>query len=92
MREKPFAEWGVVRIDTMHLAALMPLTVDIGRRRERRPKRRVHQAPAPTSTQLARRAGGPQDRALYMCGCGYAFTAAVSTSVGCPECGQHQAW
>ncbi|HVL94329.1 MAG TPA: hypothetical protein VM266_00570 [Solirubrobacteraceae bacterium] len=40
----------------------------------------------------ARRAGGPQDRALYTCGCGFAFTAAVSTSVGCPHCGAGQAW
>ena len=40
----------------------------------------------------ARRAGGPQDRALYNCSCGYVFTAAVSTSVGCPHCGTSQAW
>jgi hypothetical protein len=24
--------------------------------------------------------------------CGYAFTAAVTTSVGCPHCGSEQAW
>ena len=40
----------------------------------------------------ARRSGGPQDKALYRCGCGYAFKAEVSTSVGCPHCGTHQAW
>jgi len=40
----------------------------------------------------ARRSGGPQDKALYSCGCGYAFKAEVSTSVGCPHCGTHQAW
>jgi hypothetical protein len=40
-----------------------------------------------------RRNGGPsQDRALYKCGCGYMFEAAVSTSVGCPHCGGTQAW
>ena len=53
------------------------------------------QAPAEeqsTETDSARRAGGPQDRALYECGCGAAFTAAVSTSVGCPHCGCDQAW
>jgi hypothetical protein len=50
---------------------------------------------ASTQTQLARtrRSGGPtEDRALYRCGCGHAFTAAVSTSVGCPSCGETQAW
>lgn len=45
-----------------------------------------------TATDLARRGGGPQDRALYQCGCGSAFIAAVSTSVGCPACGCGQAW
>jgi len=40
----------------------------------------------------ARRGGGPQDRALYTCECGYVFSAPVSTSVGCPHCGTDQAW
>jgi hypothetical protein len=40
----------------------------------------------------AKRSGGPEDTALYSCGCGYAFKAEVSTSVGCPHCGTHQAW
>jgi len=44
------------------------------------------------SVRRAKRSGGPQDRALYTCVCGCAFTAAVSTSVGCPHCGAHQAW
>jgi hypothetical protein len=44
------------------------------------------------ATTSARRAGGPQDRALYSCGCGHAFKASVSTSVGCPRCGTRQAW
>jgi hypothetical protein len=44
------------------------------------------------SQARAQRSGGPDDRALYRCGCGYAFTAAVSTTVGCPHCGQTQAW
>lgn len=43
-------------------------------------------------TASAKRAGGPQDNALYTCSCGCAFTAAVSTSVGCPHCGTSQAW
>jgi hypothetical protein len=39
-----------------------------------------------------RRAGGPEDRALYSCSCGYQFDAPVSASVQCPHCGQGQAW
>jgi hypothetical protein len=45
-----------------------------------------------TRTQKARRAAANEDRALYSCCCGYAFTAAVSTTVGCPHCGSAQAW
>ncbi len=45
-----------------------------------------------SETDSARRGGCPQDRALYECGCGAAFTASVSTSVGCPVCGADQAW
>ena len=52
----------------------------------------VHR-PSATATQLlARRAAAPQDSALYSCACGYAFTASVSTTVGCPQCGTCQAW
>jgi hypothetical protein len=50
------------------------------------------QTPGAPDTRAARRAGGPEDRALYACSCGYAFKAAVSTSVGCPHCGTRQAW
>jgi hypothetical protein len=39
-----------------------------------------------------RQGGGPEDQALYACGCGYAFEARVSTSVRCPHCGDDQAW
>jgi hypothetical protein len=39
-----------------------------------------------------REAGGPMDTALYTCGCGYLFSAAVSTTVSCPHCGTGQAW
>lgn len=46
-----------------------------------------------TPNNRSRRLGGPsQDRALYSCGCGYAFDALVSTSVDCPHCGDRQAW
>jgi len=40
----------------------------------------------------ARRSGGPQDRALYVCRCGSAFQAPVTASVRCPHCGEPQAW
>jgi hypothetical protein len=40
----------------------------------------------------AREAGGPEDRAMYTCSCGYVFQAEVSTSVACPHCGAGQAW
>jgi hypothetical protein len=50
-------------------------------------------APAPALKQdRARRAGGPEDHALYSCRCGYAFKARVTTTVGCPHCGETQAW
>jgi rubrerythrin len=62
-----------------------------------RPKRRAN-TPAPSappeSAEVARhrRAGGPEDVALYTCGCGYAFEATVTASVDCPHCGADQAW
>ena len=33
-----------------------------------------------------------QDNALYKCGCGMIFDAPVTASVGCPHCGERQAW
>lgn len=42
--------------------------------------------------EKVRRAGGPLDEAVYSCACGYVFSAAVSTTVGCPHCGADQAW
>jgi predicted Zn-ribbon and HTH transcriptional regulator len=30
--------------------------------------------------------------ASYVCGCGYVFSAAVSTTVTCPHCRADQAW
>jgi hypothetical protein len=47
---------------------------------------------ASSRTRDARRGGGPEDHALYSCMCGYAFQAAVTTSVDCPHCGTEQAW
>jgi hypothetical protein len=49
-------------------------------------------AAQPPARRDARRGGGPEDRALYSCMCGFAFKAAVTTSVGCPHCGTEQAW
>jgi hypothetical protein len=40
----------------------------------------------------AREAGGPEDQATYVCGCGFLFNASVSTTVACPHCGCQQAW
>lgn len=69
-------------------------------KRTARPAQRVQRAEPPSvplspeaaETRDARRGGGPQDRALYACSCGYAFTATVTTSVHCPHCGTEQAW
>ena len=62
------------------------------RHRSIRAGRRSESRPEPAEVRAARRAGGPEDRALYSCMCGYAFKADVTTSVGCPHCGTEQAW
>jgi hypothetical protein len=63
--------------------------------------RRPHVSPAPATpdpeADLAderrmRESGGPDDRAMYTCSCGYVFEADVTTSVMCPHCGTAQAW
>lgn len=61
---------------------------------KRRPRRRTaaRSAPVATSRERNRRANASEDSATYTCGCGYVFKAAVTTSVGCPHCGQAQAW
>jgi hypothetical protein len=66
-------------------------------RRRPTPERRPGHVPAPqpAAEQPERRvrdAGGPEDLAVYSCGCGMHFEAAVSTSVACPKCGAGQAW
>ena len=77
----------------------MQLTTRLSKRRPSRPSRSAPRtppaaapAPDPLETSAARRGGGPEDRALYSCTCGFAFKAAVTTSVGCPHCGTEQAW
>ncbi len=68
------------------------------RRRTERPHRAsAHRAPEPRSALpmaqvRARRGSGPQDRALYSCECGFAWTGEVTASPGCPHCGTPQAW
>jgi hypothetical protein len=54
------------------------------RRRFRKAANRVPTTASPPTV--------PEDAALYVCGCGNAFTAAVTTSVTCPACGDGQAW
>jgi hypothetical protein len=49
-------------------------------------------APNPRTAKRRREAGAPQDQAVYSCRCGFVFEAQVSTSVGCPHCGDMQAW
>jgi rubrerythrin len=69
----------------------------------RRPHAPSREEPAPPPTppatedefadeRRARESGGPEDRAMYTCSCGYVFEAEVSTSVACPHCGAGQAW
>jgi hypothetical protein len=64
-----------------------------GRRRApgRSRARRVSSAPSRMLVAPVRHTL-PEDTALYRCGCGNAFTAAVTTLVACPTCGQAQAW
>jgi hypothetical protein len=72
----------------------MQLTTRLPKRRTRRAARPAKRPTAYESPEVraARRAGGPEDRALYSCICGFVFEAPVTTSVGCPHCGTEQAW
>ena len=73
----------------------MHLTRHIGfgerRRADRDAQRRGHPA-APGGAPPRHRVDGPQDAALATCPCGFAWPAAVTTSVACPHCGTGQAW
>lgn len=65
----------------------------VRRRSRSAPHPRPRPAPSPVSIEdRFREGGGPRDNAFYACSCGYAFNAAVSTSVRCPHCGDGQAW
>ena len=69
-------------------------------RRLRGGRRRLHVVPPPEpgpepvhpAERRMRDAGGPEDRAVYTCACGYLFEAPVTASVTCPNCGSEQAW
>lgn len=65
----------------------------------RRPARRTRRADdatdrpdPPPEPHTDRRAPAPEDLALYACGCGYVFKAVPTTTIGCPHCGDQQAW
>jgi DNA-directed RNA polymerase subunit M/transcription elongation factor TFIIS len=74
----------------------MHLTAPLTRRRRSQPTRRPERGQGSTAAAQhrarAQRSGGPEDTALYRCGCGFAFKAEVTTSVDCPHCGADQAW
>jgi predicted Zn-ribbon and HTH transcriptional regulator len=72
----------------MQLTASLPTRL----RRHRHDGHRRGRSAVLQTLARAKRSGGPEDRALYSCHCGYAFKAEVSTSVGCPHCGTSQAW
>ena len=57
------------------------------------PRRPTEPRPVLSVSQVrARRGSGPEDRALYSCECGFAWTGEVTASPSCPHCGQPQAW
>jgi hypothetical protein len=48
--------------------------------------------PGDVTVERTRAVGGPLDLATYSCRCGLIFSAAVSTTVCCPHCGEEQDW
>jgi rubrerythrin len=68
----------------MHMTSSLPFA-----RRRSSKRSKTERNPGEDRTQ---RANASQDAALYTCSCGYIFKAAVTTSVGCPHCGNDQAW
>lgn len=58
----------------------------------KRSLRLVPEDPALAAERRMRSAGGPQDTALYRCGCGFIFDAPVTTTVTCPHCRDDLAW
>src|SRR5512132_1045006 len=98
--KKPSARWCVCKgRSTMRVRSNRTPTET--RRREGVLRRRhVPTRPEPVerpadhlfAERRARESGGPDDRAMYTCSCGYVFEADVTTSVACPHCGAGQAW
>ena len=68
----------------MHFTSPLPLP--------RRRFRKRSKAARTAGDERRQRANLTQDAALYTCGCGYIFKAAVTTDVGYPHCGTDQAW
>ena len=65
------------------------------RRQPQAPTRRAsepRQRPLSVSQVRARRGSGIEDRALYSCECGFAWTGEVTASPCCAHCGTPQAW
>jgi hypothetical protein len=69
------------------------------RRQRRRPETPTRRASEPRPTNApsvsqvrARRGSGIEDRALYSCECGFAWTGEVTASPCCAHCGTPQAW
>jgi hypothetical protein len=58
----------------------------------RAPEPRPRPLTLSVSQVRARRTPASQDRALYSCHCGFAWTGEVTASPGCPHCGTPQAW
>jgi hypothetical protein len=85
--EKPLYGPSVLNFKAMQLTIPRPHFAPFGLAQEP-----VRLPAARYANDRARRSGGPQDRALYSCSCGFAFKAKVTTTVGCPHCGQTQAW
>jgi hypothetical protein len=59
-------------------------------RRASQPRQRA--SALPVSQVRARRGSGIEDRALYSCECGFAWTGEVTASPCCAHCGTPQAW
>jgi len=65
-------------------------------RRSASPSRRAPEGSPRTAQSVsqvrARRGSGIEDRALYTCECGFAWTGEVTASPSCAHCGTPQAW
>jgi hypothetical protein len=76
----------------------LPKTSRRSRRHDQTPAPAARRAPERTRSALpvsqvrARRGSGIEDRALYSCECGFAWTGEVTASPCCAHCGTPQAW